>query len=246
MIEVISSWAKSLGVTIVLVSILEMILPNNKTKKYIRMVLGIFVIFNIISPVIQNKDKLSLASINLEDYYTEENSNVVNHDNSNINEDTNTLNQTSMDQRIKELYQDELEKDITKKVEEQGYKISSCRVQAEVPTKESQEENQTGISKIELRIKEKIENESNDDTTGENSNNNQAQKESIENKIVTGVQRIKEVDVSGDGAKKQQDENEENNVQDRTNSKVTRSDIQNIKKFLIEEYGVSEKCLEIN
>ncbi len=246
MIEVISSWAKSLGVTIVLVSILEMILPNNKTKKYIRMVLGIFVIFNIISPVIQNKDKLSLASINLEDYYTEENSNVVNYDNSNINEDTNTLNQTSMDQRIKELYQDELEKDITKKVEEQGYKISSCKVQAEVPTKESQEENQTGISKIELRIKEKIENESNDDTIGENSNNNQAQKESIENKIVTGVQRIKEVDVSGDGAKKQQDENEENNVQDRTNSKVTRSDIQNIKKFLIEEYGVSEKCLEIN
>ena len=246
MIEVISSWAKSLGVTIVLVSILEMILPNNKTKKYIRMVLGIFVIFNIISPFIQNKDKLSLASINLEDYYTEENSNVVNYDNSNINEDTNTLNQTSMDQRIKELYQDELEKDITKKVEEQGYKISSCKVQAEVPTKESQEENQTGISKIELRIKEKIENESNDDTIGENSNNNQAQKESIENKIVTGVQRIKEVDVSGDGAKKQQDENEENNVQDRTNSKVTRSDIQNIKKFLIEEYGVSEKCLEIN
>lgn len=246
MIEVISSWAKSLGVTIVLVSILEMILPNNKTKKYIRMVLGIFVIFNIISPFIQNKDKLSLASINLEDYYTEENSNVVNYDNSNINEDTNTLNQTSMDQRIKELYQDELEKDITKKVEEQGYKISSCKVQAEVPTKESQEENQTGISKIELRIKEKIENESNDDTIGENSNNNQVQKESIENKIVTGVQRIKEVDVSGDGAKKQQDENEENNVQDRTNSKVTRSDIQNIKKFLIEEYGVSEKCLEIN
>ena len=39
MIEVISSWAKSLGVVIVLVSIIEMILPNNRTKKYIRMVL---------------------------------------------------------------------------------------------------------------------------------------------------------------------------------------------------------------
>ena len=247
MIEVISSWAKSLGVTIVLVSILEMILPNNKTKKYIRMVLGIFVIFNIISPFIQNKDKLSLASINIEDYYLEGSSNIAENNNGNINnKDTNTLNQTSMDQRIKELYQDELEKDITKKVEEQGYKISSCRVQAEVPTKENQEENETGIIKIELRIKEKIENESNDDATSENSNNNQEQKESIENKIVTGVQRIKEVDVSGDGAKKQQDENEKNDAEDKTNSKVTRSDIQNIKKFLIEEYGVSEKCLEIN
>ena len=66
------------------------------------------------------------------------------------------------------------------------------------------------------------------------------QEESIENKIVTGVQRIKEVDVSGDGVKKQQGENEE------TSTKVTRSDIQNIKKFLIEEYGVSEKCLAIS
>ena len=33
MIEFLSSWAKSLGVTIVIVSILEMLLPNNKTKK---------------------------------------------------------------------------------------------------------------------------------------------------------------------------------------------------------------------
>lgn len=30
------------------------------------------------------------------------------------------------------------------------------------------------------------------------------------------------------------------------NTKVKKSDIQNIKKFLIEEYGVNEKCLEIN
>lgn len=28
--------------------------------------------------------------------------------------------------------------------------------------------------------------------------------------------------------------------------KITKSDMQNIKKFLIEEYGVNEKCLEIN
>ena len=34
MIEFISSWAKSLGLAIVIVSILEMLLPNNKNKKY--------------------------------------------------------------------------------------------------------------------------------------------------------------------------------------------------------------------
>ena len=44
MIEFLSSWTKGLGVTIVVVSILEMLLPNNKTKKYIRMVLGLSLI----------------------------------------------------------------------------------------------------------------------------------------------------------------------------------------------------------
>ncbi len=239
MIEVISSWAKSLGVTIVLVSILEMILPNNKTKKYIRVVLGLFVIFNIIAPFIQNKENLSLASINIEDYYTEGNSNTntVGTINSNSKSNNETLNQTSMDERIKQLYEDELEKDITKKVEEQGYSVSKCTVEADVPTEEStgtsNDENDTGITKIKLKIEGKQE-------SSEEGENNEEQEESIENKIVTGVQRIKEVDVSGDGKGKQQSEKEE------TNTKVTKSDIQNIKKFLIEEYGVSEKCLEIN
>ena len=38
---------------------------------------------------------------------------------------------------------------------------------------------------------------------------------------------------------------EENNTEE-ASKKVTRADIQKIKKFLIEEYGVSEKCLKIN
>ena len=59
MIEILSSWAKGLGITIVIVSIFEMLLPNNRTKKYIRMVLGVYVIFNIVSPLIKNKDVFS-------------------------------------------------------------------------------------------------------------------------------------------------------------------------------------------
>ena len=55
MIEVLSSWAKGLGLSIVVVSILEMILPNNKTKKYVRMVMGIYILFNIISPLVKNQ-----------------------------------------------------------------------------------------------------------------------------------------------------------------------------------------------
>ena len=117
MIEFLSGWAKNLGVVIVIVSIFEMILPNNKTKKYIRVVLGIFVMFNIISPFIKNKVKLSSVSIDLENYTTEQNV---------------TVDQTSMDKRIQDLYEKELEKDIKNKIEEQGYKVASCKVNATI------------------------------------------------------------------------------------------------------------------
>ena len=89
MIEILSSWAKGLGITIVIVSIFEMLLPNNRTKKYIRMVLGVYVIFNIVSPLIKNKDVFNFNNIDLEEYTSVE---------------TSSVNQTSMNERIKKLY----------------------------------------------------------------------------------------------------------------------------------------------
>ena len=204
MIEFLNSWAKGLGVTIVVVSILEMLLPNNKTKKYIRMVLGIFVIFNIISPFIQNQEVFNVENFDFEDYETIET--------------TTSVNQTSMDSRIQELYEEELEKDIEEKLKEQGYEVTTIKVAVDI-SKEDEEQ----ISKIKLNAK-KIEEEQVD--------------EEIENKIVTEKQKIKEIDTSI----KKDDEKE----QDQTNKSISNADIQNIKKILIEEYGVNEKCLEIN
>ena len=88
MIEILSSWAKGLGITIVIVSIFEMLLPNNRTKKYIRMVLGVYVIFNIVSPLIKNKDVFNFNNIDLEEYTSVE---------------TSSVNQTSMNERIKKV-----------------------------------------------------------------------------------------------------------------------------------------------
>ena len=65
MIEFLSSWAKGLGLAIVIVSILEMLLPNNKTKKYIRMVMGLYILFTIISPFIKNRTLFSVDNIDL-------------------------------------------------------------------------------------------------------------------------------------------------------------------------------------
>lgn len=208
MIEILSSWAKGLGITIVIVSIFEMLLPNNRTKKYIRMVLGVYVIFNIVSPLIKNKDVFNFNNIDLEEYTSVE---------------TSSVNQTSMNERIKKLYSEELEKDITKKIKEKGYEVKKCKVSVQI----ADDEEETKINKIKLIFSKTQEEVKNDIEN------------SAENKIVTEIQKIRKID-TGVEIKKQ--EKEKNEVSD----KVNKTEIQNIKKFLIEEYGVNEKCLEIN
>ena len=107
MIEIFSSWAKGIVLAIVIISILEMLLPNNKTKKYIKMIMGLYLLFNIISPLIKNKDSFSISEFNLEEYtnQTQETS-------------SNILNQESMDRRLNQIYKEELEKDITNILEQ--------------------------------------------------------------------------------------------------------------------------------
>ena len=134
MIDFLSSWAKSLGVTIVIVSILEMLLPNNKTKKYIRMVMGVYVLFNIISPFVKNKEIFNINDIDIKTYKATETSSEV--------------NQTSMNDRIEKLYKQELEKDITNKINEKGYEINKCEVNVKI----ADNKEETKITKIKLNI----------------------------------------------------------------------------------------------
>lgn len=213
MIEFMSAWIKGLGLAIVIVSILEMLLPNNKTKKYIRMVMGIYVLFTIVSPFIKHQDVFKAENFDLDEYTSTQTS--------------TTLNQSSMDERIQELYIQELEKDISKKLKEKGYETTSCKVKAQI----SDEEEETKITKIKIKVQKSQEEVK------------PSEEKKIENKVVTEIQKIKPIDTSI----QKQDENkkEENEAEDKK-TKINRADIQNIKKFLIEEYGVSEKCLEIN
>ena len=217
MVEFLSSWAKSLGLAIVIVSILEMLLPNNKIKKYIRMIMGIYILFSIISPFVKNKEILDIGNIDLESYKITE---------------TTAIDQTSMDKRIEQLYTDELEKDITTKIKEKGYKVTECKVEVKI----GNEDEETQITKIKLNIKKGINLQ---DETNEQNN-------TIEDRIVVEVQKIKPINTKMKNEIDNETITNNQNATKSTEEKVTNTDIQNIKKFLIEEYGVNEKCLEIN
>ena len=215
MIEFISNWAKGLTMAVIIISILEMILPNNKTKKYVRMIMGVFLLFTIISPFIQNDIKQELSVANLEDLFS----------NQTQIESKDEKNQTSMNERIEELYIQELEKDIKNKMNEKGYEIEKIKIDVNI----ADEQSETKINKIKLKLQKMQESE---ETTTKN--------DSLENKIVTQVEKIKEIDTS---IKKNEEKNYNNSKE---LSNLTSADLQNIKNFLKEEYGVDEKCLEIN
>lgn len=211
MIDFLSTWAKSLGLSIIVISILEMILPNNKTKKYVRMIFGIYIIFNIISPFIKNKDIIDVSTYDFNEY-------------GNYTTNQNSSNESSMNTKIEEIYIEELEKDITEKINELGYNVTTCNVYATLSSKNEE----SYIEQIELKVEK-----------GEEKQENQDEEETFENKLVSEIQKIKPVNTTIT-------KNNQSNNQDENQNSINMSDVQKIKKFLIEEYGVDEKCLKIN
>ena len=235
MLDVITDWAKNIVLAVILISILEMLLPNNKTKKYIKMVLGIYLLFNIISPIINNRQTFSLSNFDINNYT------------SNIETQTNseTVNQESMDERIQEIYLEELEKDITTKLENKGYKIINCSVKGKFS---SNEESKISEILLEVEKKENTENikrseneiSSSENSEKQNKNENGEEKndgETLETVMIEEIQKIKKVEI-GEPKDDNQATEEKNNLNN--------TEIQEIKRFLIEEYGVNEKCLKIN
>ena len=71
MISKINVWTQGILIATIIAIIIQLILPENKNKKYIKVIIGIYILFCIIHPVIGK-------SVNLEDYDLE-NYNLVNY-----------------------------------------------------------------------------------------------------------------------------------------------------------------------
>ena len=133
MITFLSSWAEQVVLAVIIATILELILPNSKNKKYVQMVISVYVLFNIISPIIKNKEKLVFSEIDLDKYIT-----------------TSTkVEQSSMDARLEKIYLDELENNIKSKFKNAGIEIIKCTIDAELDTTKKN----AGIHSIDVKVK---------------------------------------------------------------------------------------------
>ena len=111
MVSFIKGWAQGIVVAVIIATILEMLLPDNKNKKYINTVIGVYILFTIISPVIS---KISGKNINLEDYTNKDTSLSTSYTMNNVALLENNSN-------VEDIYIKKLKSDIIGKLKQKGY-----------------------------------------------------------------------------------------------------------------------------
>ena len=171
MMEFLSNWIEGIAIAVIIASIFEIILPNGNLKKYIKIILGIYIIFNIISPFVDSNALYSFdLSKQIDDYYEK-----------NMNKKTENMDLKAED--LNKIYKDTLEKEIKQTVEVQGYEVYSCKVDGIFEG----ENKDAGIKKIQIIISSKK-----IDMQEESNNNN------IENKdkgFIENIQEIEKVEI---------------------------------------------------
>lgn len=107
MINFINSWTRGIIIAVIISTIIEMILPNGSIKKYVRSIIGVYIVFVIISPIIT---KVTGKKFNLKEYELPE---------------TKKYEVTSLDTNvyIENTYIGKLEQEIKDSLNNEGYTV---------------------------------------------------------------------------------------------------------------------------
>ena len=144
MVNWISSWANSVIIAVIIATIIEMILPNGNNKKYIKTVIGVFILFSIISPVISKVSNNDFDLKNVIDKY-----NIVD------DYESNEVSSLDIDKSVEDVYIENLTTDIKNKIKEKGYKVINIDVDIDMSDK-----NYGQIKKIDIYINKSLEDNS--------------------------------------------------------------------------------------
>ncbi len=218
MINDITKWASGIIIAVIIATIIEMILPEGSSKKYIKVVIGVYILFTIISPVVSKFTGKSIAVsdiIDLNQYISDfkEKEKIQN----SLQEDSSA--------NIRDIYIGNLKSDIQNKLKIKGY--NTTKIELDV----GYDDNYT-LNKISLtvtKIKEK-----------ENSENKE--ENNINNTIISSVNDIN-INVSNQNINNTVQDNASSN---NTKSSLSSSDKKKIKEYLSEVYEINERSILIN
>ena len=144
MIDKLSTYAKSLIYIVIIIGILELIIPNGKNKKYIKVVMGMFVIFSIISPVVGKRINVNEEII--EKY---------------MNSPTSQKNKASEnDENLKAIFKSKVKENVEAYLSSKGYECKNIIVKEEnynisqICINGISKNEKNAINKIEINIKD--------------------------------------------------------------------------------------------
>lgn len=151
MIDWLKCWAQGIIIAVIIGTIIEMIVPEGKNKKYVKMVIGVYITFSIISPII-TKITNKQVSFSLDDYKTYYKKTNTYEE---LNNDFGTLNEI----KLEELYIQKLKDDISEKLNQKGYKVNTINL--EIKTANNEEYGMITNMNIDLDVIEEEEKISN-------------------------------------------------------------------------------------
>lgn len=119
MIKFINSWAQGIILAVIIATIIELILPEGKNKKYVKTVIGIYILFTIIYPLINKFTNLNINSL-IENTTKQMN---TYQENNTLKIDTNKY--------IEDTYRTKIEEDLKNKANDKNLNIISLKIDIE-------------------------------------------------------------------------------------------------------------------
>ncbi len=116
MLNFLVSWAEQLIIALMIIVMIEMIIPNSSYRKYIKIVLGIFIMYIIFSPFI----KQNIKNFDIE-------KTISNQIKSN-NISTSSKNTIDYNKQIENTYKEKFKQNLTNELNEKGYKVKNIEV----------------------------------------------------------------------------------------------------------------------
>lgn len=159
----ISGWIQGIIIAVIIGTIIEMLLPDGNCKKYVKVVIGVYILFSIVSPVIT---KVTGNEFRVSDIYDINTYIEVSAKSSQENIESSQQNQ------IKQVYITNLKNDMKQKIQEKGYSVKSLTLEisndeqytlkkifAQVSKKKDEETKEVkGVNEINVTISNTTEN----------------------------------------------------------------------------------------
>ncbi len=144
MIKFINSWAQGIILAVIIATIIEIIIPEGNNKKYVKTVIGLYILFTIIYPLIT---KISNNKFNFDSIIAKTSKEVSMYDSKVANSiETNTY--------IENTYKNNLKEKIKGTIEEKGYTILDFNLYIETQNEEAYGQINSIVLKLQKANKE--------------------------------------------------------------------------------------------